>query len=44
MPVEKVMDRPKTSKRNPLNLANNSVLNPMSKKSAKIISAAVAIA
>lgn len=43
MPIEKVMDNAKISKRNPLNLANSSVLNPINKKKANKISADVAM-
>lgn len=43
IPVEKVIDRANINKRNPLNLANSSVLNPISRQIAKMISAVVAI-
>lgn len=43
IPIEKAIDSANSSKRNPLNLANSSVLNPMIKHIAKIISAAVTI-
>ena len=43
IPVEKVIDKANIKSRNPLNFAKNSVLNPLIKKIAKIISAAVAI-
>ena len=43
MTIENVMDNPNISKRNPLNFADSSVLNPISKQIAKTISADVAI-
>lgn len=43
IPVEKVIDKANSKRRNPLNLANSSVLNPIIKNREKTISAAVAI-
>ena len=43
IPVENVIESANSSSKNPLHFANNSVLNPIIKKNAKIISAAVAI-
>ena len=43
IPVEKVIDKANSSKRIPLNFANNSVLNPTIKHKAKTISEDVAI-
>ncbi|WP_268224938.1 hypothetical protein [Sinomicrobium oceani] len=42
IPVEKVIDKANSKSSNPLNFANSSVLNPIIKKTAKIISAPVA--
>lgn len=42
MPVENIIDNAKTNNNNPLNFANNSVLIPTNKKTARIISAPVA--
>ena len=43
MPVEKVIDKANINNKSPLNLANNSVLKPISRNSANTISAVVAI-
>lgn len=42
IPVEKVIDKANAKSKNPLNFAYNSVLNPIIKQIANIISAAVA--